>query len=265
MTQEPKAVYKGIATVTRALSKEGIAKTSKNVQQGYNFRGIDAIYNALSSELAAAELCIIPRIVDREVIERQTRNGGALFYVTIKAEYDIVSAVDGSCHTASAYGEAMDSGDKATNKAMSASYKYMAMQLFCIPTEGDNDADSTTHEVAPRAASYQPPPAKPSAPAPKPANPVPIKTQTETLSAELRALRDAERKFVAEPPTFKPDKKWELEELRAVLTDQCINSRIRIYTWLVDKNKDDQSTPLPDLSELDNAGLMDLAYAAAGL
>lgn len=41
----------------------------------------------------------------------------------------------------------MDSGDKASNKAMSAAYKYAAIQTFCIPTEGDNDADSTTHEV----------------------------------------------------------------------------------------------------------------------
>jgi hypothetical protein len=51
----------------------------------------------------------------------------------------------------------MDSGDKATNKAMSASYKYMAMQLFCIPTEGDNDADATTHEVVARGAVFHPP------------------------------------------------------------------------------------------------------------
>ncbi len=154
MTQEPKEVYKAIAAVTRALGKEGIAKKGINEQQHYKFRGIDDIYNALSSELAGASLCIIPRIVSREVVERQTRNGGALFYVTIAAEYDIVSAVDGSMHTASAYGEAMDSGDKATNKAMSAAYKYMAMQLFCIPTEGDNDADSATHEVV--SAGYQP-------------------------------------------------------------------------------------------------------------
>ena len=154
MTQEPKGVYKAISAVTRALGKEGIAKTSKNEQQGYKFRGIDAIYNALSSELAAADLCIIPRVVSRDVVERQTRNGGVLFYVTIKAEYDIVSAIDGSQHTAMAYGEAMDSGDKATNKAMSAAYKYMAMQLFCIPTEGDNDADASSHEVV--SATYQP-------------------------------------------------------------------------------------------------------------
>ena len=45
-------------------------------------------------------------------------------------------------------GEAMDSGDKATNKAMSAAYKYAAFQTFAIPTEGTPDADAETHEVA---------------------------------------------------------------------------------------------------------------------
>jgi hypothetical protein len=59
-----------------------------------------------------------------------------------------VAAEDGSKHTVVTVGEAMDSGDKASNKAMSAAYKYAAFQTFCIPTEGDNDADSTTHEVA---------------------------------------------------------------------------------------------------------------------
>lgn len=256
MTQGPKAVYKGIATVTRALGKEGIAKTSKNVQQGYNFRGIDAIYNALSSELAAAELCIIPRIVDREVIERQTRNGGALFYVTIKAEYDIVSAVDGSCHTASAYGEAMDSGDKATNKAMSASYKYMAMQLFCIPTEGDNDADNTTHEVAPRAASYQAPAPKPIAKEP----PSPPVDPLLELKNDVRRMRALERDVIGEPPLFEPLKNWSHETLSTELVRQQDASRERLYTWLVSTSGNQ-----PALGELDNQGLMDLAYAAAGL
>ena len=31
---------------------------------------------------------------------------------------------------------------------MSAAYKYAAMQAFCIPTEGDNDADAHTPEIA---------------------------------------------------------------------------------------------------------------------
>ena len=70
--------------------------------------------------------------------------------MTVGVEYDIIAAEDGSRHVVRFVGEAMDSADKATNKAMSAAFKYMAMQTFCIPTEGDNDADSHTHEVGPR-------------------------------------------------------------------------------------------------------------------
>ena len=144
-------VYRAIAEVTKAISVDGIAKNSKNQQQGYSFRGIDDIYNALSALIAGADLCILPRMTSRAQEERQTAKGGVLFYVTVQAEFDFVSARDGSKHTVVMYGEAMDSADKATNKAMSAAYKYCCLQVFCIPTEGMNDADATTHEVKPKA------------------------------------------------------------------------------------------------------------------
>lgn len=143
-----KDVYAAIARVSAEIAKSGISKDKRNAQQGYNFRGIDDVYNALAPILAAQGLVILPRIVDRSVVERTTQKGGVLFYVTIIAEFDFVAASDGSLHTVRTYGEAMDSGDKATNKAMSAAYKYAAFQAFCIPTEGDNDADATTHEVS---------------------------------------------------------------------------------------------------------------------
>jgi hypothetical protein len=143
-------VYEAINQVSLAMSRDGITKGRKNEQQGYAFRGIDDMYNALSIPLASVGLCIIPRFRNREVTERITAKGGTLFYVTIEGEFDLVGP-DGSKHTALAFGEAMDSGDKATNKAMSAAFKYMCMQLFCIPTEGDNDADATTHELQARA------------------------------------------------------------------------------------------------------------------
>lgn len=141
-------VYKSINAVQDELSKMGIAKDSKNQMQGYNFRGIDAVYNALSPLLAKHHLCILPRVLERECVERVTSKGGAIFYVTVKVEFDFVCALDGSKHTIGTFGEAMDSADKATNKAMSAAYKYAAFQAFAIPTEGDNDADAHTHEVA---------------------------------------------------------------------------------------------------------------------
>ena len=101
--------------------------------------------------MAEHGLCILPRVLTRECVERQTKAGGAIFYVTVEVEFDFVSAEDGSKHTVKTFGEAMDTSDKATNKAMSAAYKYAALQAFAIPTEGDNDADLHTHEVAPKA------------------------------------------------------------------------------------------------------------------
>ena len=143
-------VYQAINKVQAALAKVGISKDRKNQQgSGYMFRGIDDVYNAVSPLLADHGLCILPRVLSRICEERQSKNGGALFYVTVEAEFDFVSAEDGSKHTVKTFGEAMDSGDKATNKAMSAAYKYAAFQAFAIPTEGENDADATTHEVAP--------------------------------------------------------------------------------------------------------------------
>lgn len=140
-------VYEAIAAVSLDLSKEGIAKDRKNDQQGYKFRGIDDVYNALAPIIAKHGLVILPRILSRTVTERTTAKGGVLFYVVVEAEFDFVAASDGSRHVVRTYGEAMDSADKATNKAMSAAYKYAAFQTFCIPTEGDNDADHTTHQV----------------------------------------------------------------------------------------------------------------------
>jgi len=141
-----KHVYKAISEVAQKMAAEGISKSRKNEKQGYHFRGIDEIYNALASHLAASGLVIIPRILSREFREVSTKLGGLMSYVIVEAEYDFVSAQDGSTHTARVIGEAMDSADKATNKAMSAAYKYLCLQTFCIPTEGDNDADAHTHE-----------------------------------------------------------------------------------------------------------------------
>jgi ERF superfamily len=152
-------VYQAIAAVQAQMAQEGISKSRKNQQQGYQFRGIDDLYNALAPALSSNGLVILPRMVKRESVERQSAKGGALFYVTVEAEFDFVAAEDGSKHTVRTFGEAMDSADKATNKAMSAAYKYAAMQAFCIPTEGDNDADSTTHEVAVRQEQKGLPPA----------------------------------------------------------------------------------------------------------
>ena len=145
-------VYQAINKVQADLARVGISKARTNSQgAGYKFRGIDDVFNELSPLLATHGLCILPRMLARNCEERMSKSGGNLFYVTVEAEFDLVSAEDGSKHTIRTFGEAMDSGDKATNKAMSAAYKYAAMQAFSIPTEGDNDTENHTHEVMPKA------------------------------------------------------------------------------------------------------------------
>jgi hypothetical protein len=140
-------VYEAINAIQAEFSATGgISKDRKNSGQGYNFRGIDDVYNALSPLMAKHKLVIIPKHETRCCEERVTAKGTPLFYSFVSSEYQIFSSIDGSSVVAKSFGEAMDSSDKATNKAMSASYKYMAMQLFAIPTEGENDADARTLE-----------------------------------------------------------------------------------------------------------------------
>jgi hypothetical protein len=144
-------VYACIAAVSADIAQTASARTARTKQQHYKFRGIDDVYNALAPILAEAQGSSSCLASSREVVERQTQKGGTLFYVTVEAEFDFISALDGSKVTVRTYGEAMDSADKATNKAMSAAYKYAAFQTFCIPTEGDNDADATTQpETSPK-------------------------------------------------------------------------------------------------------------------
>lgn len=149
MTTTVPAIYAAISACTSDLLA-GVAKGRKNDQQNYRFRGIDDFLNALAPVIARHKVVILPRVVGRIQEERRTKSGGSMYYTSLEVEYDMVSAEDGSKAVCVAYGEAMDSADKSTNKAMSAAYKYMAMQAFCIPIENMADADATTPEPSVR-------------------------------------------------------------------------------------------------------------------
>lgn len=145
-------VYQAIAAVMLDMSKVGIGKDKTNSQQGFKYRGVDDVMNVLAPMLSKHGLVILPRVLKREMAERVSASNKALFYVWLDIEFDFVAVEDGSKHTVGPLiGEAMDSGDKASNKAMSIAYKYACFQAFCIPTEADNDPDAQTHDVAPKA------------------------------------------------------------------------------------------------------------------
>ena len=142
---EPK-IYAAISGVMQDVGAVG--KSDKNKQQGFMYRGIDAVMNALQPAMIKNKVFAAPEVLNEERTERQTQKGGVLFYTRLKVKYTFY-ADDGSSVEAVVIGEAMDSGDKATNKAMSIAYKYACFQVFCIPTEEMQDPDAECHDVAP--------------------------------------------------------------------------------------------------------------------
>ena len=126
-----------------------IGKKKKNAQQGFKYRGVDDVMNALQPVMVQHGLFVVPEIIDQKREERQTNRGGNLIYSVCTVRYTFY-AKDGSSVQCVVIGEGMDSGDKATNKAMSIAFKYACFQVFCIPTEEMKDPDAEVHTVAPR-------------------------------------------------------------------------------------------------------------------
>jgi hypothetical protein len=149
-------VYTAIAAITAELARCGIAKSKINEAEQYAYRGIDDVMEALAPLLAKHRLCVLPRVLERISCDRASPNGEPAISVAIKIAFDIVSARDGSSHTIEAYGEALDSADKGTSKAMSSAYKSAMIQAFCIPVRGSDDVDNGSNR--PRASMEQPDP-----------------------------------------------------------------------------------------------------------
>ncbi len=140
-------IYKKIADVMRDL--EAIGKDRKNTVQNYAFRGIDDVYNALHPIMAKHGVFSVPTVLDDRTEERTTKSGSALIYRLLKIKFDFF-AEDGSSFPAVVLGEGMDSGDKASNKAMAVGHKYALLQVFSIPTQELKDPENESPEVVPK-------------------------------------------------------------------------------------------------------------------
>lgn len=138
---EKKNIYETIAAVMAEIGS--IGKDSRNQKQNFMYRGIDAVMNALSPALIKYKLFVVPEVLNQRREERQSANGGNLIYSICTIKYTFY-AEDGSSISATVVGEGMDTGDKATNKAMSVAFKYACFQVFCIPTEEMRDPDAET-------------------------------------------------------------------------------------------------------------------------
>lgn len=165
-----KNIYETISAVMAEIG--AIGKNSKNDQQHFMYRGIDAVMNAINPALIKYHLFVVPEVIEQTREERQSSRGGNLIYSVCKIKYTFY-AEDGSSVSAVVVGEGMDSGDKATNKAMSVAFKYACFQVFCIPTEEMVDPDAECHEVKPKSAP---------------------KAQAKTETEEKPAMSEADKK-----------------------------------------------------------------------
>ena len=148
-------IYRSMLAVMADM--EAIGKSQKNAQQGFNYRGIDQVYNALNPLLTKHGIFMTSEVLDKTREERTNKNGTVLAFTCLKMRYHF-HAADGSSVATEVEGEGMDSGDKSSNKAMAVAHKYALLQAYCIPTQDMPDPDGEAHEIEPRPAVPAPPP-----------------------------------------------------------------------------------------------------------
>ena len=196
------------AAINAVMLKVGaIAKTGLNKFQNYNFRGIDDVYNSLNAPMAAEGIFSTSEILESKFEVGATKSGTVQQHVWLRMKYTFWAA-DGSSVSTETVGEAEDTSDKASNKAMAVAHKYALLQIFAIPTVDPKDPEVDSPAVfqnrkpaqaaplPPRAAGAYPnndPALAPGAPKPKDDGPA---VKTNGVNAE-DFLRDAESAYEA--------------------------------------------------------------------
>lgn len=147
-------IYKKMLEVGKNIG--AIGKNQKNTQQGYSFRGIDDLLNALNPALLNAGVFMTLEVISRSEqiveVERSSGRKGIDKHVSLSVRYTF-HAEDGSTVSSTVSSEGLDSGDKATNKALSAALKYALIQTFAVRTEDMEDGDSVSPEIGSKTSS----------------------------------------------------------------------------------------------------------------
>ena len=185
MSEAPQ-IYAALCRVMKRV--EVVGKNRKNPQQGYSFRGIDDIVAHCQMVMAEEGIVIVPRVVEQQRETVATKSGGTMASVRLTVDHTFYAA-DGSSVVCTTVGEAMDSGDKASNKSMSAALKYALTETLLIPTyEVDRDIEEHSPEVAPKSV-------------PRPAGkPVPVSmAAAKSAIAVARAPRPSPSALAPEP------------------------------------------------------------------
>jgi hypothetical protein len=123
-----------------------VPKADRNSSQNFNFRGIDAVINAVGPQLRNHGVLVVPKLLTHHVEDSVTAKGTKMRFVTLLVNYTFYGP-EGDELTATVPGEAMDSGDKAYSKAMSVAWRTALLQTLALPTD-EPDPDVTSYERA---------------------------------------------------------------------------------------------------------------------
>ncbi|WP_075727287.1 ERF family protein [Corynebacterium aquilae] len=147
-------------------SVRAVGKDGTNKQQGYNFRGIDGVLNAVGPAFREHGLIATPHVVEANT-ERFNNNRGTLATVatlTVDYFFRAVDADPDDIVSTRVSAQAIDYSDKAHTKAMSVAYRTALIQLLCLPTD-EPDPDEVSPGVEHMQPSQQPQqPAPPQSP-----------------------------------------------------------------------------------------------------
>ena len=136
------SVQEALAAVMAAVRSVG--KDDYNQHQKFNFRGVDAVVNAIGPALRDHGVIVLPDLQSFQSGEYHTTKGAQMRSVTVHVRYTFVGP-KGDELVCSVLGEASDSGDKAVPKAMSVAFRTALLQALCLPTD-EPDPDSQSHE-----------------------------------------------------------------------------------------------------------------------
>jgi hypothetical protein len=143
-TNQPEAIYAAMCAVMADVG--AVRKSEKNAQQGFNFRGIDNVTNAVYPAFVKHGVFCTPHVVSCETeVVTVGKNGTVMNRVLLEVVFTFYAAADGSCISSHVRSEAMDAGDKATAKAMSVALRTCLLQTFMLPTD-EPDPDHDTYE-----------------------------------------------------------------------------------------------------------------------
>ena len=139
-TTRPPTIQEALARVMGDV--RAVGKDESNKHQGFKFRGIDAVLNAVGPALRSHCVIVTPHLDSLTRRQTTTAGGSTMNCVDVVVTYTFTGPA-GDVLTATVPGESFDSGDKATAKAMSVALRTALLQALALPTQDtDPDAES---------------------------------------------------------------------------------------------------------------------------